>query len=61
VLAGYAATDPAGNWSEDWTSVWTETGAGQPLPENHRLAAERKRADQLVLANLLRLSQTRTA
>ena len=61
VLAAYAATDPAGNWSEDWASVWTETGAGQPLPENHPLAAERKRVDQLVLANLLRLNQTRSA
>ena len=60
VLAAYAATDPDGNWSEDWASVWTETGAGQPLPENHSLATERKRVDQLVLANLLRLNRIRT-
>ena len=60
VLAAYAATDSQGNWSEDWAQVWTETGAGQPLPENHPLAAERKRVDQLVLANLLRLNRART-
>ena len=60
VLAAYAASDPAGNWSEDWAQVWTENGAGQPLPENHPLAAERKRVDQLVLANLLRLNQARS-
>ena len=22
VLAAYAATDPAGDWSEDWAAVW---------------------------------------
>jgi len=34
-------------------------GAGQKLPEGHRLAAERGRVDGLVLANLLRLNQQR--
>ena len=56
VLAAYAATDPDGKWSEDWAKVWTDTGAGQPLPEDHPLAAERQSVDQLVLSNLLRLN-----
>jgi hypothetical protein len=58
-LAAYAATDPEGNWSEDWASVWVDTGAGQPLPNNLALASERKRVDQLVLTNLLRLNTSR--
>ena len=60
VLAAYAATDPEGNWSEDWASVWTDAGAGQPLPENHPVAAEQKWVDEVVLANLLRLNRIRT-
>jgi len=59
VLAAYAATDPEGNWSEEWASVWTDTGAGQRLPEDHALAAERKRVDQLVLSRLLALNMSR--
>ena len=59
VLAAYAATDPDGNWSEDWAEVWPDTGAGQPLPANHPLAAKRAEVDQKVLANLLRLNQHR--
>jgi len=59
VLAAYAATDPDGNWSEEWAKVWIDTGAGQPLPENHPLAAERQRVDQAVLSNLLRLNRRR--
>ena len=64
VLAAYAATDPEGNWSEDWADVWVETGAGQPLPRDeedapHPLAERRKETDQLVLANLLRLNLAR--
>ena len=43
VLAAYAATDTAGNWHEEWAEVWTETGAGQPLPPGHALAARRRR------------------
>jgi hypothetical protein len=61
VLAAYAATDRDGNWSEDWVNVWVDTGAGQPLRENHPLTAERKRVDQLVLANLLQNNQVRKA
>jgi len=61
VLAAYAATGPDGNWSEDWAKVWVDTGAGQPLPENHPLAAERQRVDQLVLSGLLRLNQSRSS
>ncbi|HEY2586196.1 MAG TPA: DNA methyltransferase [Tepidisphaeraceae bacterium] len=57
VLAAYAATDPAGGWSEDWAAVWLDTGAGQPLPPDHPLAAERQRVDQAVLANVLRLNR----
>jgi hypothetical protein len=59
VLAAYAAIDPAGNWSEDWAEVWTDTGAGQPLPAEHPLAAKRAEVDQKVLANLLRLNHAR--
>ena len=61
VLAAYAAADPEGGWSEDWAAVWTDTGAGQPLPADHPLAAERKEIDQRVLANLLRLNLARAA
>ena len=61
VLAAYAATDPEGNWSEDWAKVWTETGAGQPLPENHSVAADGKNADQLVPGHPLRLNKWRHA
>jgi hypothetical protein len=32
VLAAYAAIDPDGGWSEDWATVWTETGAGEVIP-----------------------------
>jgi len=59
VLAAYAATDPDGGWAEVWASVWTETGAGVPLPENHPLPAERQRVDQLILASVLRLNNDR--
>jgi len=61
VLAAYAATDPAGQWDESWAQVWTETGAGQPLPAEHPLAARRAEVDRHVLANLLRLNQERSA
>lgn len=59
VLAAYAAIDPKGGWSEDWAEVWTDTGAGQPLPADHPLAAKRAEIDQKVLANLLRLNHAR--
>lgn len=59
VLAAYAATDPGGDWPEDWAAVWIDTGAGQPLPADHPLAAKRAEVDQPVLANLLRLNHTR--
>lgn len=59
VLAAYAATDPAGEWPEDWATVWTDTGAGQPLPTDHTLASKRAEVDQKVLANLLRLNHAR--
>ena len=59
VLAAYAATDPEGGWSEDWAELWTETGAGQPLPDNHPLAARRRETDERVLRNLLGLNWRR--
>jgi hypothetical protein len=59
VLSAYAATDPEGGWQEDWAAVWVERGAGQPLAEGHELAAQRAQVDQLVLAALLRLNQSR--
>lgn len=59
VLAAYASIDPAGEWSEDWAEVWTETGAGQQLPEGHGLAARRAEIDQRVLGNLLRMNLAR--
>ncbi len=59
VLAAYAAVDPDGEWSEDWAEVWTETGAGQPLPDDHPLKTKRDQTDQQVLENLLRLNLAR--
>ncbi len=59
VLSAYASVDPEGDWSEPWSEVWLETGAGQPLPEDHDLSARRKEVDQLVLANLLRMNLSR--
>ena len=61
VLAAYAAVDPEGEWPEDWAAVWIDTGAGQPLPNDHLLAARRAEVDQRVLANLLRLNLSRAA
>jgi len=60
VLVAYAAVDPEGQWSEDWAAVWVDSGAGQKLPADHPLAAERARVDQLVLGNLLRMNKERT-
>lgn len=59
VLSAYAAVDPEGDWSSDWAEVWIETGAGQPLPEDHELWTRRTEVDQLVLANLLRMNLER--
>lgn len=59
VPAVYAASDPDGVWSEEWARVWVDTGAGQPLPDDHELAELRKETDQRVLANLLRLNLQR--
>ena len=61
VLAAYAAIDPDGDWSEYWAAVWIDTGAGQKLPADHPLAAERVRVDQAVLGNLLRMNQLRAS
>jgi restriction-modification enzyme MmeI-like protein len=60
VLAAYAATDPEGDWDEDWAEVWKDSGAGQPLPDDHPLAERRAEVDQAVLGNLLRLNQARS-
>jgi hypothetical protein len=59
VLAAYAATDPEGEWSEDWAQVWVDSGAGQVLPAEHPQAAERQRVDQAVLRSLLQLNSLR--
>jgi hypothetical protein len=59
VLAAHAATDPHGEWSEDWAVVWADAGAGQPLPADHPLFTDRQKVDQAVLGNLLRLNQER--
>ena len=59
VLAAYAATDSDGEWSEDWAKVWTDTDAGQPLPEDHPLATERQQVDQKILSSLLSLNAQR--
>jgi hypothetical protein len=48
-LAAYAATDPDGQWPEDWAECWTDTGAGHcftgkmpvPPPTPSPLAAPR--------------------
>jgi hypothetical protein len=60
VLAAYAAVDPEGKWSEDWAKVWVETGAGQKVPADHPLVAERASVDQVVLTNLLRMNHVRS-
>jgi len=57
VLAAYASVDPEGGWDPEWATVWTETGAGQPMPDGHELGALRAETDERVLANLLRLNQ----
>jgi len=59
VLSAYAATDPAGEWPDDWAEVWIDTGAGQPLPADHLLTARRAEVEERILANLLRLNLAR--
>ena len=64
VLAAYAAIDPEGGWSPDWAEVFVETGPGESLPDAeddspHPLAHRRDEIEQAILANLLRLNQTR--
>ncbi len=59
VALAVGGVDPEGGWSEDWAEVWVETGAGQPLPDDHVLAERRKEIDQNVLANLLRVNLAR--
>lgn len=57
MLAAYAAVDPEGDWDE----AWIETGAGQPLPDEHDLAERRRDVDQRVLSNLLRMNLARAS
>ncbi|MGH7967535.1 MAG: hypothetical protein ACREIC_02290 [Limisphaerales bacterium] len=59
VLAAYTATDTDGDWSEDWAKVWVDSGAGQALPAENPLVAERSGVDQAVVGNLLRLNGRR--
>jgi hypothetical protein len=60
VLAAYASVDSPGGWREDWSEVWLDTGAGQPLPDSYPLLARRAEVDQTVLAALLRLNLARS-
>ncbi|MBN1343265.1 MAG: hypothetical protein JXQ73_11330 [Phycisphaerae bacterium] len=41
VLAAYGQVDPEGEWCDDWGEVWIDTGAGQPLSEDHSLTTKR--------------------
>ena len=59
VLAAYQATDPTGGWSQDWASVWRDSGAGTVLPIEHPDRAERQRVDQSMLGALLGLNHRR--
>tara|TARA_R110002072_G_scaffold42064_12_gene118124 strand:- start:71759 stop:74809 length:3051 start_codon:yes stop_codon:yes gene_type:complete len=59
VIAAYRAIDPEGDWDPAWAAVFEETGAGQPLPEEHELSERREEVEQLILGNLLRLNQAR--
>lgn len=59
VLAAYASVDGDGGWSTEWAQVWEDTGAGQPLPPSHALAAKRKEVDEAVLGALLALNLRR--
>jgi len=59
VLAAYAAVDKKGHWSEDWAKVWTDSGAGQPLPKGHALTKQRAEVEEKVLGNLLRMNGER--
>lgn len=52
VLAAYG-------WDESWAAVWTDAGAGTPLPPGHALEARRREVEALVLAELLRLNGER--
>lgn len=61
VIAAYATIDPAGDWDPAWASVFVETGAGQPLPDDHELSERRGEIEQLILGNLLRLNQQRAS
>lgn len=61
VLAAYAAVDPEGDWDVSWAEAFEQTGAGQPLPEDHPMHEQRGEVEQLILANLLRINQQRSA
>jgi hypothetical protein len=60
-LAAYAAIDPEGHWSEDWAALYTDTGAGTPLPADHPQHPTRLATDQKILTNLLRLNHQRAS
>jgi hypothetical protein len=51
--------DPEGGWQEGWAEVWINTGAGQPLPDGHALAAKQAAVKEWVLETRLRLSGER--
>lgn len=58
-LSPYGPVDPEERWSDDWATVWVDKGAGQPFTKDHSLEAERRKVDQLVLGNLLRMNGER--
>ena len=59
MLAAYAHCDPEGGWDTSWAEVFEDTGAGQPLPEDHAHAERRAEVEQLILGALLRLNHER--
>lgn len=59
VIAAYAHVDPEGGWDPSWAEVFEETGAGQPLPDDHPLVERRAEVEQLILGALLRLNHER--
>lgn len=51
--------DPAVKSNMQWAAVFEDTGAGQPLPEGHKLTERRAEVEQLILGVLLRLNHER--
>jgi hypothetical protein len=54
VLSAYAVTDLV--WPEDCAEVWTDTGAGEPLPPITPSPTKCAEIEERVLANLIRVN-----